>query len=73
MRVNTVNVIEMVDDLPTSCRAFTESKQGNQEAEKLFADVIKENGCPEKLVKRSTKDGVFEQGTYKALLIHASA
>jgi hypothetical protein len=42
MKLNTVNVIEFVDDTISSVRSFSDDAQGNAEAEQLFRQIANE-------------------------------
>lgn len=77
IKQHTVNVIEMVDGSPIGLRAFTDCRQGNKRAEKLFRVLIKEH---EETSFKSTKedieyfieDGTYERGHYRLLLVHST-
>ena len=73
-KVNTVNVIEYVDDSILSIRAYTDDEQGNKEAETLFKACVEENGdCILSTEMESIlEDGYFEQGNYQVFITHSS-
>ena len=43
VKLHTVNVIESIDDVPFSLRAFTDNTKGNDLAEKTFVRLVKEH------------------------------
>ena len=83
MKVNTVNVIEYVNDAVLSIRSFVDDDvgegggEGNSEAEALFKKCIKENVidgevASDKEIEVCLEDGYFEQGDYQVFLTHSS-
>lgn len=71
--MNTVNVLEMTgENNVLSLRSFEETKEGNEKAEKLFAECMSENSevCDED-IETATEDGYWEEGDYKLFLIHS--
>jgi LPS O-antigen subunit length determinant protein (WzzB/FepE family) len=79
MKYNTVNVIEVLDKNIESIRSFSDDKNGNQEAEKLFRQIIKDNqdeGLTEADVESYIEDEYYSSGnghdtTYELYLIHS--
>lgn len=81
MKVNTVNVIEYVNDAVLSVRSFMDADdnerirtEGNAEAEALFKECVKENGdnVTDEEMEACLEDGYFEQGDYQVFLTHSS-
>jgi len=70
-KINTVNVIEMVDDDLLGITSFTDDEDGNKEAEARFHQCAIEHGCSDEDVESFIEDGYFEQGTYQLFLTHS--
>ena len=73
--MNTVNVIEMVDEQILKLAAFSDDPRGNKEAQDLFAACMRENGdeaFSEKGVRDALDEGNFEQGNYHLMLVHST-
>lgn len=72
--IHTVNVLEIIDKVPSQLFAFPDNPQGNKEAEKLFKRMAKENGAEEKNMDSYIEDGVYEYCdlTTGVFLIHSS-
>lgn len=75
MKLNTVNVIEMVWDSIQSLHAFPDDHKGNVDAEKLFVELIKEhesNDVTEKNIAIYLEEGVFDDDCgYQLMLVHS--
>ena len=79
MKLNTVNVIEYVNDAPLSLHAFGENEKGNQEAETLFTKLIREHnkdGGPkfsDDDIDAMISDGIYDDDCgYQLFLTHSS-
>lgn len=73
MQMQTVNVVEYVDDSVNSVHAFSDDEVGNKEAEELFIRCAKENGAEQKdLEDFILEDGFYEAGEYQVFLKHSS-
>lgn len=73
----TVNVVEMpdTDDMTIAqLTAFADTEQGNQEAEQLFAELVKENYAEttEEEIQESLEDGYFQRHNYRVYIIHST-
>ncbi len=70
--VNTVNVIEWISDTIQSIRSFTDTPEGREEAEALFAECAKENGFTDSDVEYGLEEGVLERdgGEYRLFIAH---
>jgi hypothetical protein len=73
-RVETVNVIEYADDAVVGLTSFTDTPEGNRDAEARFSKLIKENDkeTTNQEVKAMSEDGWYESGTYQVFIIHSS-
>jgi hypothetical protein len=76
MKVQTVNVIEMVDDYFSSIHSFSDDTAGNQQAKALFRDLISErNEMDEEIstedIDQFIEDGKYESSDYTLLLTHS--
>lgn len=73
MKLNTVNVVEYVDDSIIGIDSFTDDEVGNKEAEDMFIRCAKENGANDKDLKDydCIKEGMYECGTYQVFIIHS--
>jgi len=69
--LNTINVIEKVDDA-LSLRSFEDNAKGNKEAEELFKAIAKENGKTEEEIEIALEDGCYTDGDYELFLTHSS-
>jgi len=71
--VVTVNVIEFFDDMPIGLASYLDNKKGNEEAEKRFKAIAKENGTfSDEDLEAYVEDGIVEEGTWKAVLFHST-
>jgi hypothetical protein len=71
--VATVNVIEFADDQPIGLASYPDNKKGNEEAEKRFKAIAKENGTfSDEDLEAYVEDGIVENGTWKAVLFHST-
>jgi len=78
---HTVNVIELLEDGGVlGLRAFTDCRQGNKRAEKLFRVLVKEHegNYPEDIrsskqdIEDSIEEGTYDRGNYRLLLVHST-
>jgi hypothetical protein len=72
MKLDTINVIEYVNDSVISVTSFTDDKLGNSEAEAIFRMVAMANGMNMNDADSFSEDGYFEQGTYQVFLTHST-
>jgi hypothetical protein len=72
MKLDTVNVIEVVDDSVISVTSFIDDKLGNSEAEAIFRMLAMANGMNMNDADSFSEDGYFEQGTYQVFLTHST-
>lgn len=73
-KLNTVNVVESIDDILNSIRAFSEDPDGNKEAEDCFKAIVKEN-MPDVIDEEMgifIAEGYFEQGNFQVFLAHSN-
>jgi len=73
-KLQTVNVIEIIEHGIANITSFTDDKEGNEEAEQLFIKIIKENVLPDELPESEEfylEEGYFEQGDYEVLITHS--
>jgi len=76
VKLNTVNVIEIIDNDLQSIRSFADTPEGNKRAEKLFLRCVKENSTFGNALPKDTAtdlldDGVFTDDTYTVLITHS--
>jgi hypothetical protein len=72
MEMQTVNVVEYVNDSVLSVHAFSDDEVGNKEAEEVFIRCAKENGADQKdLDDFALEDGFYEGGEYQVFLTHS--
>ena len=77
MKLNTVNVIELVSDFEfpgiTGLMSFSDDQPGNRAAEKQFRKLALENGARERDLESYIEDGYYTNGTrYVLLIIHST-
>ena len=73
MEMQTVNVVEYVDDAVGAVHAYSDDEVGNKEAEELFCRCAKENGAEQKdLDDFALEEGFYEAGGYQVFLSHSS-
>lgn len=68
----TVNVVEMVSGTPISLKTFSDTQEGNKEAEELFAKVMLENDGAPIEVEDCIENGAFSNDDYSVFLIHSN-
>ena len=73
-KIQTVNIIEYAGDDLIGIHSFSETPEGNQDAEAWFKDVVKENGSSvsDDEMEAFLEDGYYEQGDYQLFLTHSS-
>ena len=71
-KIPTVNVLEIVDVNLINITSYTETPQGNIDAEERFADVMKDmdDSISDEDIKISLDDGFFEKGDNTVYIIH---
>lgn len=77
MKLNTVNVTEVINASIAQVFSFTDDEEGNKEAEAIFKKLVKENGAKttKKQIEASIEDGYFiEMGNedYSVFITHSS-
>jgi len=72
MKIYTVNVVEICDEVPQQIVSFKDTKKGNKEAEVLFEKIAKENGALDADMELYLDDGIYSNGTYNLCLTHSS-
>ena len=72
MRLNTVNVIEMRDDVVVGMQSFQDDAEGVKEAEDVFIVVVAEAGAILRNIRSHLDDGFYESGDYKVILAHST-
>jgi len=77
-KIQTVNVVEYVNDSVQQVISFPDTQEGNKEAEKYFVSFIaansKRDGEPTidtDEVAACIDDGIYEQGYYQVFLVHS--
>jgi len=70
--VNTVNVIEWTGDTIQSIRSFTDTPEGNKEAEAFFAECAKENAFTQDDIEFGLEEGELQRdgGEYRLFIAH---
>lgn len=73
-KIDTVNIVEMAGDDLIGVTSHDESKEGNQQAEELFRNILTEhlNGPDAKDIDSFVEDGYWGQGTYQVFLTHSA-
>lgn len=73
MKIDTVNVLEVVNANPSQILSFKDNKKGNKEAEKLFTKMAKENGATDEDMDSYIEDGSYthSRNEYGVYLIHS--
>jgi hypothetical protein len=72
MKINTINVVEYIEDSVTNVVSFSDDPEGIKEAEECFIKVISENHNIDEIEKEIfIEDGYFEEGDYQAFLTHS--
>jgi hypothetical protein len=73
-KLNTVNVLEVVEANPNQIISFEDNKKGNKEAEKLFAKMAKDNGATDEDMDSYIEDGSYthSHNEYGVYIIHSS-
>ena len=75
MKLQTVNVIEVIDMAVSQVFSFTDSEDGNREAEAMFAKLGKENGMEAEDLEGSLDDGYWNDegaNAYNVFITHSS-
>lgn len=70
MKLNTINVIEYVNDAVIGIQSFSNDEAGIREAEICFYDVVKENGdnLLDEEIEGFVDEMYFEQSDYQVFL-----
>ena len=71
LAISTVNVVECQEGVPVNIVSFNDNKEGNKAAEAMFTTIAKEHGVKEKNIPSHIEDGLYENETYCAVLIHS--
>lgn len=69
IKLNTVNIIELVNGNLNSIHSFTDNEKGNKAAERLFRRLVREHNDPEgttgvKPFSRADMDCFLDDGIY---------
>jgi hypothetical protein len=76
-KVNTVNVIEFIDNTVAQVQSFTDDTDGNIQAEGFFSDCIRENNDDREL-EPDDFSGALDDGSwsddngYEIFIVHSS-
>jgi len=74
MKLNTVNVIEIINNSITQIKSFTDNEEGNKEAEAIFLQCLKENTEIELTEEVKTfllDEGFYNDNYYQLCLTHS--
>lgn len=74
VKLCTVNVVEITNGDVQSVRSFTDNKDGNKRAEKLFGRIVAEHYGPvdKEDLDNMLSDGIFDDDNgYQVLLTHS--
>jgi hypothetical protein len=74
MKLHTVNVVEVINNSPYQLISFKDNPEGNKQAEKLFAQMIKENGAEKDNIDFYIEEGSYDHSNneYGCYLIHST-
>ena len=74
MKIQTVNVIQIVTGLVNSITSFNDDSMGNLEAEKLFIDLISEvdPSISHEEIQTCIEDGEYDKNGNHFVLIHST-
>jgi hypothetical protein len=74
MKLNTINVIEYVNDAVIGVHSFPYDEAGVEEAEECYRAIILEHqeDATENEMDVYIEDGYFEQNLYQVFLTHSS-
>ncbi len=64
IKLHTVNVVEVVNEMPISLRSFVDNPLGNERAEALFKKLIKEHNSDRIKFSEDDFDDMIEDGVY---------
>jgi hypothetical protein len=69
IKLQTVNVVEYLENAAKSVNSFSDDEEGNKEAETLFAQIAKEN----EFTDEEIEDGYVSarNNDYQVFLIHS--
>ena len=75
MELNTVNVIEYVQEDITSITAYDNNDEGKEEAKEKFQLLVREHGnkVTDDEMTRFIKDGYYEQGSCQIFLMNSTS
>jgi hypothetical protein len=74
MKLNTVNVIEIIDGSITEVFSYADNKKGNKEAEAKFTKLAKEMGIENKGIAEQTElEEALENGFWNTSTISVKA
>lgn len=71
-KINTVNVIEYADNTVQQVFSYVENREGNIEAEDMFAKLAIANGMAKTDIFDCLSDGIFENGNYQVFIVHSN-
>jgi hypothetical protein len=75
MKLQTVNVTEVVDSNIIQVFSFTDNPEGNKEAEDVFAELARKNGMEDEALEESLENGYWNDGgenAYNVFITHSS-
>lgn len=71
MRIQTVNVVELVDNSIISLISFPDNIEGNKLAEETFTKFCQDNGIQNDDIRDCIENGVAEINNYQVFLVHS--
>jgi hypothetical protein len=69
--MNTVNVIEYYSGTVQAVYSFSDDKDGNSDAEKLFVRIAMENSMDARDTGAALEEGLYEDGDYQVFITHS--
>lgn len=72
MKLNTINIIEYEGQTVQQVVAFHNNQEGNEEAQKLFAMILREHGAKGIEIDIALEDNIWDSGDgYQVFLAHS--
>lgn len=71
MRLKTIYVAEIFDDILVQVCSFSDDEQGQKEAKAMFSKVVKKLGAKKDEIKASVKKGHYNANGYQVILNHS--
>ena len=75
MKLNTVNITEVIDSSISQVFSYTNDEAGIKEAEEMFAKLAKENGMDDEDLDDALDDGYWNddgENAYNVFVTHSS-